>query len=111
MTDISIPMDAFEDTCQRDDCQQPTPWDMPAIAINQDRVYCSPECAIQDLSVTTFESVTLHDPQYSADRPATVADDVVDVGRPVSGVVDAARAIGEVAEWMPAEFRVEARQE
>lgn len=105
MTDIGIPMDAFTDTCQRDDCQQPTPWDMSAVAINQTNVYCSPECAVRDIEATTFESVTLHDPQYSADRPVTVADDVVDVGRPVDGVVDATRAIAELTEWMPGEFR------
>jgi len=106
MTD-RIPDDG---TCAHDDCEEPTPWDMAALIVG-DAWYCSPACAIEGVAAadTAPETVTLHDPQYTADREQLpgVSAEAVNISRRVTGLDDADLAIAQATELVPGTFRVE----
>ncbi len=103
---VGIPMRAFDHTCHRDTCEEPLPWDMAAVAINQTNVYCSPDCARAAFNgITDYDTVTLHDPQHHAGRPDGVRDDAVDIGREVVDREDAKAAISACEDWYPGAFR------
>lgn len=107
MSEIGIPVKAFADTCHHQECTEPLPWDMAAVAINQTHVYCSPECATQALPQhDDVDTVTLHDPQGHADRPDNVSMECVDIGRDVRNRGDATRAFAAFREWHTGPFRV-----
>jgi len=103
-------MQTNDGTCSHDDCEEPTPWDMAALIVG-DAWYCSPECAIEGVAAaeTTPDSVTLHDPQFTADRSSMpgVSAEAVNITRSVSGRVDADEAIRSASELHAAPFRLE----
>lgn len=114
---VSIQMDMAqspstddEATCANPDCDEPTPWDMASVRLD-DAEFCSPECARAHLDRTGAESVpqrvTLHDPQFAVDRSdlSGVAEDAIDIGRPIEHGADARRALDEIEEMFPGEFR------
>lgn len=97
------------DTCAAEDCDEPTPWDMASVKLD-DLAYCSPECAksaLSDMS-TAPTMVTLHDPQYVSDRSTVGVDEgSVDIERDVTDVDDAKDAIETAADLYSAPFRVQ----
>jgi len=96
-------------TCAAPDCDEPTPWDMAAIIVGE-AWYCSPECAGGHLNRHGAPAqVTLHDPQFAADRAELphVADDAVDISRRVTSLDDADTAIAQATDLYPGTFRVE----
>jgi hypothetical protein len=103
-------MQTNDGTCAHDDCEEPTPWDMAAIIVG-DAWYCSPECAIEGVAAAESppKTVTLHDPQYTADRDELpgVSAEAVNITRPVSGRVDADEAIRTASEVYGGKFRLE----
>lgn len=110
MTDVGIRIEEFGDGCAREDCTQPLPWDMPAVAINQTHVYCSPDCAASDIQganppTVEYETVTMHDPQDHADRPKEVDGKSVDFGREVVDKDDALYVLAYCNEMMNGTFR------
>lgn len=105
--EVGVPVEAFADTCHRDRCGEPLPWDMAAIAINQTNIYCSPGCALRELdTINELETVTLHDPQGHTDKPEGVDSSHVDFGRMVTGRDDAENAIVGCLKKMGGPFRV-----
>lgn len=105
------PMQTNDGTCSHDDCDEPTPWDMAAIIVG-DGWYCSPTCAIEGVAAADSapETVTLHDPQYTADRSSMpgVSAEAVNISRPVAGRAEADEAIRTASEVYDAPFRPEA---
>jgi len=96
------------DTCSGTDCEEPTPWDMLAVVI--DGVwFCSPACAAAhvDALETPPETVTLHDPQFHANRDAVAGagPKAVDISRAVVGMADADEAISAVSGMVEGQFR------
>lgn len=100
-------MDAFGE-CHNEACDSVLPWDMPAIAVNDTNAFCGPECAVDFLESTNerVETVTLHDPQYHADRPEGVDESSVSIWREVSGVSEALITVDELERMHNGEFRV-----
>lgn len=99
-----------EDTCHKDTCENPLPFDMPSIFIDSD-LYCSPECATEALdSITQTPSrVGARDPQYQVDRDTlpNVAEDEISIHREVTDAADARAAVVELAEMFNGPFRVD----
>jgi len=96
--------------CDRDGCNEPTPWDMASIQF-ADHEFCSPNCAREAFESLTVRSgtVTLHDPQFAVDRdtlPPAVEGDDVNIERRVYGNEEAKEAIDEIEMLYPREFRV-----
>jgi len=96
-------------TCSAPDCEEPTPWDMAALIVG-DAWYCSPACAIEGVAAadTAPETVTLHDPQYTADRAAlpAVSTEAVNITRAVDGRAAADEAIRDASDLYGAAFRL-----
>jgi hypothetical protein len=102
--------DQQTDACTNTNCDEPTPWDMAAVMLD-DEWFCSPACAREYLneSDATPSTVTLHDPQFVASRaemPASVDDADVDIQRRVTDRDDAFSAIDELVSMFSAPFRV-----
>lgn len=99
-----------DDTCSAPDCEEPTPWDMAALIVDG-AWYCSPACAIEGVATadTAPETVTLHDPQYTADRAAlpAVSTEAVNISRAVEDRAAADEAIRDASELYGAAFRLE----
>jgi len=96
------------DTCSRPRCEEPTPWDMPAVVV--DGVWCcSPACALEHLDGLERlpAAVTLHDPQYHVDREelSAVSSAAVGIRREVVGTAEAIEAIRDADELFPGQFR------
>lgn len=101
-------MDGYGD-CAREGCDEPCPWDMPAIILGE-LLCCSPDCARTVLETVSRRpaDVTLHDPQYRVDRDdlAGVNEDAVDIGRTVHTEGEAEEAIDALAQLHSSPFRV-----
>ncbi len=102
--------EADSKTCDNENCDSPTPWDMISIRLG-DHSVCSPDCAreLLEASSGTPMKVTLHDPQYALDRDLvpSVDETSVNVERRVTGYDDALRAIDHLEEMLShIEFRV-----
>lgn len=100
---------ANDGTCDNTGCEELTPWDMPAIIIN-DAWFCSPNCAREHLEGIDAapQSITFHDPQYAASRdelPSSVQEEDVDIRWPVSKMEDALESIQEIESAYPDKFR------
>jgi len=96
------------ETCSRPGCEEPTPWDMPAVVL--DRVWCcSPACALDHLDGLERppETVTLHDPQHHVDRDGLpdVSSAAVNISRTVRGLADAAEAVHQANGMVGGQFR------
>lgn len=99
--------------CARLDCDELTPFDMAAIAIDGD-VYCSPECvrvALESVRGHPHEvprEITLLDPQNHVDKSPLPGVDETEMvlTRRVEGLPDVERAVGEIERMYPGEFRV-----
>lgn len=64
MTNDGVPVEAFGGDCHREECGHPTPWDMSAIVVNREDVYCSPTCARAAFDDDAeIDTLALHDPQ------------------------------------------------
>lgn len=84
------------DTCDNENCDEYTPWDMLAVIVTNS-VFCSPECAAEACDDANAD-VWLHDPQFTVDRDVLGTDaDVVGVQPPSSGP-DAIHAIDDVVD-------------
>jgi len=78
MSDDGVPVDAFGGDCHRDECDHPTPWDMSAIVVNREDVYCSPTCARAVFDDDTeVDTLALHDPQGHVEWPHAEDDTLV----------------------------------
>lgn len=95
-------------TCHAEGCDAVAPWDMPAIGINDTHVFCSPSCAYGFLDATAepLEVVSLHDPQYHAERPDGVGEDAITIWREVHGKADAFYTVWQLKEMHDGPFRV-----
>lgn len=99
--------------CARLDCSEPTPVDMPAVAIDGD-TYCSPDCARTALNAVRGHpdeipaEIALLDPQNHVDKSPLpdVSTDQMVIERRVVGLPDAFRAVDEIEEMYPGKFRV-----
>lgn len=95
--------DTHSETCDNDDCDEPTPWDMISIRLGEHSV-CSPDCARALLDATNGSpmKVTLHDPQYVLDRDQFpgVAEDAVNIERRVTNRSDAIVAIDQLEQML-----------
>jgi hypothetical protein len=100
------------ETCGNGDCDSPTPADMPAIIIHGTWL-CSPTCAKDHLTSSPRAPgrLTLHDPQFDVkpdSRPPGVSKNEVNMERLVHGHKDALKAITQMEEMYPGDFRVNA---
>lgn len=90
------------DTCDNENCDEQTPWDMLAV-IADDLVFCSPECARESSLTARRAEVWLHDPQYTVDRETVALDpNTVQMQPPVKGQA----AIDAIEEIVDARWRV-----
>lgn len=99
--------------CARLDCDELTPFDMAAIAVDGD-VYCSPKCvrvALESVRGHPYDipsEITLLDPQNHVDKSPLPGVDETEMvlTRRVKGLPDAERAVDEIEQMYPGEFRV-----
>jgi len=103
---MSDEFEPFGETCDRDDCDHPTPWDMSAITFDDETGYCSPECALAVLGDDAPERVTLHDPQLRVDRGELgLREEIIGFIRTPEGEAAAAEdAIREFKQMFPVPF-------
>jgi len=100
---------AFGGKCDAEGCDEPTPWDMVGVLLDETQGYCSPDCALVALeaSKTVPDLVTIHDPQHavSRDKMQGVTNDVIDFDRNVDSNADAEDAIRETGQLFEYPFR------
>ena len=104
---VDLPRVLFGEACDRPGCEEPCPYDRPAIVLDGEAICCSPDCALA-VAASLDEPpgrVLLHDPEFAVDRERIDGAVInVDVPRTVFPGESIDEAIRQVAGLYPGSF-------